>query len=76
MRTTSWHGPLDTILGKNAPISASFGSIFSLPIRPSGMRISRNSDDALRHFLHRLHFQRDLHLAASLAKALISTGTL
>ena len=43
MRTTSWHGPLDTIFGKNAPISASFGSIFSLPMRPSGMRISRNS---------------------------------
>jgi hypothetical protein len=30
-------------LGKNAPISASFGSILSLPTMPSGMRISRNS---------------------------------
>ena len=30
--------------GKNDPISASFGSILSLPISPSGMRISRYSE--------------------------------
>ena len=44
MRITSWHGPFDTVLGKNDSISASFGSILSLPIKPSGMRISRYSE--------------------------------
>ncbi len=40
---TSWHFPFETIFGKNAPISASFGSILILLINPSGMRISRYS---------------------------------
>jgi hypothetical protein len=62
VRTTSWHGPLETIFGKNAPISASFGSILSLPISPSGMRISRNSTMRAAT-LPPIHFQRDLHLA-------------
>ena len=40
-RTVSLHAPSRTDFGKNDPISASFGSILSLPTRPSGMRISR-----------------------------------
>ena len=63
MRMTSLHGPFETIFGKNEPISASFGSILSLPISPPAcaspdtrtMRAAISSD--------RIHFQRDLHPA-------------
>ena len=44
LRITSLQSPSFTILGKKAPTSASFGSIFSFPIKPSGMRICRYSE--------------------------------
>ena len=54
LRITSLHGPPVTIFGKNEPISASFGSIFSLPISPCGMRISRYSEMRGRDLVHRV----------------------
>ncbi len=39
---TSLHGPVATILGKNLPISASMGSIFSFSRKPSGDFILSN----------------------------------
>src|ERR1039458_9509096 len=38
-RITSLQAPSDTAFGKNAPISASLGSILSFPSRPSGIQI-------------------------------------
>jgi len=42
VRTTSWHGLWKRSWEEPAHLGQ-LGSIFSLPIRPSGMRISRNS---------------------------------
>ena len=66
-------GRLDTILGKNAPISASLGSILSLPISPSGMRISRNSE--MRAATSSTESTSSaISILRMLAKALMSTG--
>src|SRR5277367_5202990 len=40
--TTSWHSPLRTVFGKNDPISASFGSIFTFSKNPCGDCMSIN----------------------------------
>jgi hypothetical protein len=64
---------LDTILGKNAPISASLGSILSLPMSPSGMRISRNS--TMRAATSSTESTSSaISILRMEAKALISTG--
>src|SRR5271154_1373327 len=42
VRTTSWQAPLRTDFGKNDPISASLGSIFTFSSRPCGDCKSRN----------------------------------
>ena len=44
VRTTSWQSPLRTVFGKNDPISASFGSIFTFSRIPCGDCISRNEE--------------------------------
>ena len=41
-RMTSLHGPVETVLGKNFPISASMGSIFTLSRKPCGDFTSMN----------------------------------
>ena len=66
--------PLETILGKNAPISASFGSILSLPMQALGHAHFEELDDARGDLVDGVDFQRDLHALRMLAKALISTG--
>ncbi len=56
-------GPWIRSSGKNAPISASFGSILSLPMHAFGHAHFQKLDDARGDLLHRLHLERDLHLA-------------
>jgi hypothetical protein len=68
------HGPLETIFGKKAPTSASFGSIFNLPMIPSGIRISRNSE--MRRAMSSTESTSSAScILLALAKALINTGT-
>ena len=74
MRTTSWHGAFVTMRGKKAPISASLGSILSLPNSPSGMRISRNS--TMRAATSSTDATSNaISIRRMEANALISTGT-
>ena len=40
----SFTGPPDTVFGKKAPISASLGSILSVPITPSGFCIASSAE--------------------------------
>ena len=74
-RITSFTGPSFTIFGKNEPISASFGSIFSLPKRPCGFFISRYSEmRAATSFTESTCSA--ISILRVLAKAFTNTGTL
>ena len=75
LRMTSLQGPPETILGKKAPISASFGSIFNLPSSPSGMRICKYS--VIRSAVSwKLSTSSAMAMRFSLAYPLMRIGTL
>ncbi len=57
------HGALETILGKNAPTSASFGQHFELADDAFGHAHFQVLGDAAGDLLDRIHFEGDLHAA-------------
>ncbi len=60
---TSLQGPVETVLGKNLPISASMGSILTLSRKPCGDFTSMKCADAVGDFVERIDLEREVHAA-------------